>query len=53
MRVVETCKCGGSIEVIWTSPNSRHSYGQAREEDEAKKQLTTFRKAHKSCPVSA
>jgi len=52
VRIVETCTCGGSIEIIWNSPNSRYSFGQAREEEEAKKQLTTFRKAHKTCLIS-
>ena len=47
MRVIETCSCGASIEVIWTAPNSEYSYGGKREEKDAKANLSAFREAHK------
>ena len=51
MRLIETCSCGGSLEVIYSAPNSEYSYGPKREEKEALKQVASFREAHKNCKI--
>ena len=51
MRLIETCSCGASLEVIFSAPNSEYSYGEKREEKEAIKQVATFQRNHKNCRI--
>lgn len=53
MRLIETCCCGASLEVIYTAPNSEHSYGQKREEKDAKANIAAFRENHKNHAIMA
>lgn len=52
MRLIETCSCGASLEVIYSAPNSQYSYGEKREEKEALKQMATFQESHRVCRIS-
>jgi len=49
MRLVETCSCGASLELIWTEPSSEYSYGGKRESKRAVEELRAFRMAHSPC----
>lgn len=53
MRLIETCSCGASLEVIYTAPNSEYSFGQKREEADAKANVAAFRETHKNHAIMA
>lgn len=47
MRLEEKCPCGGEVAVTYDAGERR--YSQPPEIVEARKQLETFRRAHKPC----
>lgn len=48
MRVEEKCPCGGELAVVYEAHTS-YSGPSTREVTEARKQIDTFRRAHKPC----
>ena len=50
MRLIETCTCGASIEVIWSEPDGQYDSKGKRESKRSEDELEMFRTAHRKCP---